>query len=339
MGDVVPGGVSSSDLGDAEASRRLSAPSSSRRLSFFGWGSSSNCTDKEPWDDGQGRDCSYYRSNLCDVTAAHPRGIYHRHLGKDVPKSHEVNFPEVHCCGCGRCQDTSSWTDGAGQTCNNYRASQCNQGQYTGGQSAHLINRPQLHCCGCGRCEDTPGWSDEIHGGNCEWYASQGICAGGTMDEAKLTQILGQKSLEELRYPDVHCCACGKQYIPSPTTTSTTSVTPSGSVDDIALPETRRRRSVTMEKPTKVPTDYQGALEYLSKVHVSALEDGGVPMEVTLTPLKWLVSQRPSLLTSTLTPCDHVNIAASFTSVSASCNGLHTLACLSCVRPKQSFGP
>ena len=154
------------------------------------------------------------------------------------------------------------------------------------------------------------------------------------MDEAKLAQMLPEKSLEDLRYPDVHCCACGKQYVPSPTT-STTSVPPSGSVDDIALPETRRRRSVTMEKPTKVPTDYQGALDYLSKVHVSALEDGGVPMEVTLTPLKWLVSQRPSLLTSTPTPCDHVTIAASLTSVSASCNGLRALACLSCVRPSR----
>lgn len=37
-----------------------------------------------------------------------------------------------------------------------------------------------------------------------------------------------------------------------------------------------------------IPTNYLGALDYLSKVHVSALADGGVPMQAVLTPIQWL---------------------------------------------------
>ncbi|CAE7229645.1 unnamed protein product [Symbiodinium sp. CCMP2592] len=37
-----------------------------------------------------------------------------------------------------------------------------------------------------------------------------------------------------------------------------------------------------------IPTDYIGALEYLSKIHISALLDGGVPMQVVLTPISFL---------------------------------------------------
>ena len=320
-GDVIPGTMTSA--GAPEASRRLSqhqapqsrahprtmtsagAPEASRRLSQhqapqsrahprkLWWGSSTNCTDRKDWDDGRGNPCSHYQDPDKDLCSNYhrdwPIGVYKHYYGRpSLPPSGEVNFPDLHCCGCGRCQDTSSWTDGTGKTCDDYRKDFCHGDRYEGTTAAHLVNNPQMHCCGCGRCEDTPGYNLKNTPYNCDWYVDQEICVDGVFDESKLKQK-ANKDMHTANYPNMHCCACGKMYMLGGSTPAPPSPPVNvGDFTDVGLGS--QREEVTMSRPSKVPTDPQGALEYLSTVHVAALEGGGVPVKITLTPLKWLES-------------------------------------------------
>ena len=162
-GDIIPGDLSGA-LADSRASRRLA----SRRLNtghFEGCASTAGWTDGTPAKNG----CDHYEQGQCSSGyLSDPKG------------AHALNFPNLHCCACGRCADNPGWTDGQGLTCGAYRAQFCDGQAYTGDAPATLKNRPDENCCGCGRCADTLGWSDDALN-SCDWYAdeSNGMCKDG----------------------------------------------------------------------------------------------------------------------------------------------------------------
>ena len=122
-------------------------------------------------------------------------------------------------------------------------------------------------------------------------------------------------------HPEVHCCACGKLALQSALLAESASVGEASSGgSSSALGQ--NAGSFDLEPPTRLPTNVpakkcwqfcrlpldrstcplhlhrcfckaakaKGALDYLSRVHVSAVQSGGVPKQITLTPVKWLVS-------------------------------------------------
>ena len=99
--------------------------------------------------------------------------------------------------------------------------------------------------------------------------------------------------VESANFPDMHCCVCGKARYYRHAVDLMTAVKESD-VRSAGEAQGRRLSGGSIPKPSAVPTDPRSALDYLSKIHVAALEDNGVPMEITLTPVKWLVSERLS---------------------------------------------
>ena len=104
FGDLIPGISSSSEQG----TRRLRAIPFGQSTGY----SQETCWDSPKWEDGMtGKKCSDYKTSYCDTTT----NSYKPHRHPHAFQSKDANFPDLHCCGCGRCSDTKHWTDPCSQ--------------------------------------------------------------------------------------------------------------------------------------------------------------------------------------------------------------------------------
>jgi hypothetical protein len=129
---------------------------------------------------------------------------------------------DADCCACKEpeepktCEDTPSWSNGQGATCETYKEENwCVSGiagfgvaeDWTAGI---LFGYPEQNCCICGggrgadaTCEDTKGWENSV-GLGCQGYIADKFCARGAILEP---WAVGP----DWGSPEDNCCACGKQ--------------------------------------------------------------------------------------------------------------------------------
>ena len=119
-------------------------------------------------------------------------------------------------CGLPECEDTEGWVNRFGAGCSTYFSDgHCDgMGVVAGHEWTTGVeyDYPEQHCCICGKgvaaedryCHDTPGWHNQ-YDKDCASYLAEGRCGGkGFLPHEEWS------GGEEFRFPENHCCACGK---------------------------------------------------------------------------------------------------------------------------------
>ena len=118
-------------------------------------GATAACVDTRGWKQKWGKGCDTYENDGHCANGAVVEG-HAWSVGADF------NFPEQHCCACGKtaahCDDDGAWKNPFGKSCADYSAEHlCSGGGFVAGQEwtgGADFGNPEAHCCVCGSWEN-----------------------------------------------------------------------------------------------------------------------------------------------------------------------------------------
>ena len=120
-------------------------------------GATAACVDTRGWKQKWGKGCDTYENDGHCANGAVVEG-HAWSVGADF------NFPEQHCCACGKkaahCDDDGAWKNPFGKSCADYSAEHlCSGGGFVAGQEwtgGADFGNPEAHCCVCGKPPSSP---------------------------------------------------------------------------------------------------------------------------------------------------------------------------------------
>ena len=120
-------------------------------------GATAACVDTRGWKQKWGKGCDTYENDGHCANGAVVEG-HAWSVGADF------NFPEQHCCACGKkaahCDDDDAWKNPFGKSCADYSAEHlCSGGGFVAGQEwtgGADFGNPEAHCCVCGKPPSSP---------------------------------------------------------------------------------------------------------------------------------------------------------------------------------------